>query len=148
MPSLSDTLSGSGDPFPSFTDWLGEQIGNEALKKQGLDPSYVRFLQHAQQAGGRGPLRLSQPPPVLFTATEHRILKRLMDARGKTVSRYALMSAIWNGRPDGPTVSCLGVYIHKIRKKLQVSGSNVDIENRHSVGWRLVTRQELKSRAA
>lgn len=56
-----------------------------------------------------------------FSPTERAIIARLQRARGKFVSREQLYVSIYGGEPDvGPNI--IGVYIHKLRKKLNDTG--------------------------
>lgn len=73
---------------------------------------------------------------VALAPAELQILLRLIRAAGQTVRRSALETAAW-GLSDAVTPNALDVALHRLRKKLQVIGSTVQIVNARGTGYAL-----------
>ena len=73
-----------------------------------------------------------------LTRRESEILQYLTDRTGKLVKREEILVALW-GENDYFKGRSLDVFISKLRKALG-SDPNVDIENYHGVGFKLVVR--------
>lgn len=75
---------------------------------------------------------------ISLPATELQILLELIKAEGKTVRRSALEQAAW-GLGEAVTPNALDVALHRIRKKLLLINSDVDIQNVRGHGYALHT---------
>ena len=73
-----------------------------------------------------------------FTRRESEILQYLSDRTGNLVKREEILIALW-GENDYFKGRSLDVFISKLRKALSAD-PNVDIENYHGVGFKLVVR--------
>ncbi|MEP2024789.1 MAG: response regulator transcription factor [Reichenbachiella sp.] len=76
--------------------------------------------------------------PQKLTRREAEILKYLSDRMDSLVKREELLIALW-GDDDYFKGRSLDVFISKLRKYLK-SDENVDIENYHGVGFKLVVK--------
>jgi DNA-binding response OmpR family regulator len=65
---------------------------------------------------------LNQDEPVSLTAREFELLERLLDARGRVVSREDLLADIWGEDQDSEAV--LDATIHRLRRKLETDHSS------------------------
>jgi DNA-binding response OmpR family regulator len=59
--------------------------------------------------------------PVALTTREFQLLERLVDARGRVVSREDLLKEIWGDTQDNEAV--LDATVHRLRRKLEVDVS-------------------------
>lgn len=75
---------------------------------------------------------------VLLPQTEMQILEALMKAAGEPVRRSALEAAAW-GLQEAVTPGALDVALHRLRKKLRLLASRVQILNRRSIGYALAS---------
>ena len=75
---------------------------------------------------------------VLLPQTEMQILEALMKAAGEPVRRSALEAAAW-GLQDAVTPGALDVALHRLRKKLRLLASRVQILNRRAIGYALAS---------
>lgn len=83
------------------------------------------------------PAQVWELPGVHLTRGERNVLYALARAKGRTLSRDALLSAymIDRGADDAPNVKLVDVYICKLRKKLAATGAT--IRNSHGFGYGL-----------
>ena len=79
---------------------------------------------------------LCGPESVTLARAELQILIGLVWAAGQMVRRTALEAAAY-GIADAVTPNALDVTIHRLRKKLQAIGSNVQIVNVRGLGYAL-----------
>jgi DNA-binding response OmpR family regulator len=70
---------------------------------------------------------------VPLAPTELRLLEFLMRHRGQTVTRPAILAAVW-GYDDEPVESNVDLYVHYLRRKL---GPHAPIRTVRGVGYRL-----------
>ncbi|MEI8633140.1 helix-turn-helix domain-containing protein [Vibrio sp. PP-XX7] len=73
---------------------------------------------------------------ISLPITELQIIAILLKAAGGTVRRSALEQAAW-GLSKAVTPNALDVALHRLRKKLRLIHSNVDIQNRRGLGYAL-----------
>ncbi len=57
--------------------------------------------------------------PLDLTAAEYRLLCLLLENRGKTLSRAAILNALWDGRGSFVDDNTLSVYIRRLREKIE-----------------------------
>jgi DNA-binding response OmpR family regulator len=70
---------------------------------------------------------------VALAPTELRLLEFLMRHRGQTVTRPAILAAVW-GYEEEPVESNVDLYVHYLRRKL---GSHAPIRTVRGVGYRM-----------
>jgi DNA-binding response OmpR family regulator len=73
---------------------------------------------------------------VALASAELQIMLCLVKAQGRAVRRTALEMAGW-GLGDGVTRSALDVAVHRLRKKLQDIGSELELINMRGLGYAL-----------
>lgn len=78
-------------------------------------------------------------PPQTVRRSVGRILTPLMAARGRLVSRRALVDAMWDNREDGPMDKQLDVIIHRLRRDLAVMRAPIFVANEWGHGYRVTT---------
>lgn len=61
--------------------------------------------------------------PLELTAAEYRLLCFLVENAGKTVSRAAILDALWDGRGSFVDDNTLSVYIRRLREKVETDPS-------------------------
>jgi len=79
---------------------------------------------------------MNQEEPAALTAREFELLERLLEARGRVVSREDLLADIWGEEQDSEAV--LDATIHRLRRKLETDHSNPRLlVTIRGVGYRL-----------
>jgi DNA-binding response OmpR family regulator len=76
---------------------------------------------------------------LAMPARERTLLETLVLKTGSTVSRQALVDALF-GLDDEPSADAVDIYIHRLRKKLEASGATIITVR--GVGWLLRARDE------
>lgn len=76
---------------------------------------------------------------ITLPSAEMQIMLNLVRSGGKTVRRTSLELAAW-GLADAVTPNALDVALHRLRKKLQVIGSQVRIVNSRGLGYALIEK--------
>lgn len=73
--------------------------------------------------------------PVTLTAREDQLLRRLLLASGRCVTRQELLDAVWGDQSevDG---SIVDIYLRRVRAKI----APIEIENVRGLGYRIVDR--------
>ena len=104
----------------------------------------VLASRHRSAAAGDGGLQLDPASHAIRTAsgearlspTEYRMLAAIISRPGEVVRRRAVVAAAW---PDGAIVSenTVDSYLRRIRAKLEMVGSPVQIETIRGVGFRV-----------
>jgi DNA-binding response OmpR family regulator len=104
---------------------------NPARIRQLTDSLEVFALEHIVPSG---PWAEDVVPGARLTRKETRILSRLLEAKGRVVSREQLMNALYFDRAeDEPQIKIVDVFICKLRRKL--AGSRVCISTVHGQGF-------------
>ena len=92
----------------------------------------IEFLK-AQMAEMVGAYQSNLPG---FTKNESRILRCLMSANGRAISRHGLMRAVYFDRDKmEPNISIIDVYATKIRAKLRLMGKPICFLTEWGVGF-------------
>ena len=78
---------------------------------------------------------------VSLSAAELQIMLALAQAQGAVVRRGALETAAW-GLSEPVTPNALDVALHRLRRKLSVIGSRLQLRNMKGVGYALAERDE------
>jgi two-component system copper resistance phosphate regulon response regulator CusR len=73
---------------------------------------------------------------VLLTAKEYALLEYLVRRAGDVVSRADIAEHVWDEHFD-PLSNVIDVYIQRLRRKLDRSGSGSVIRTRRSEGYQL-----------
>ena len=71
---------------------------------------------------------------ISLTAKEFDILEYLLENRGRVLSRDKLSNQIWNYDYDGAS-NAIDVYVHHLRKKIEIEGKPAIIETVKGVGY-------------
>jgi DNA-binding response OmpR family regulator len=98
---------------------------------QSLSPAYADICVHPED----GTLACGSEAVTLASA-ELQIMVCLVRSGGQTVRRGALESAAW-GLSEAVTPNALDVAMHRLRKKLQAVGSELQISNVRGRGYAL-----------
>eukprot|EP01034_Spumella_vulgaris_P006135 gene6135-biopygen5401 len=109
-----------------------------------IDPRGLNFRDEPRLVGDlRYDLRTHQfalaGEELALPPRERTLLETLMLKAGSTVSKQALIDAIF-GLDDEPSADAVDIYIHRLRKKLEASQAT--IITLRGVGYLLRTRQE------
>jgi DNA-binding response OmpR family regulator len=75
-----------------------------------------------------------QGEKIDLTKSEHRILQLLMENRGKTVSRDAIMARLWEN-DSFVDDNALTVSVTRLRRKLEAAGLDDFIETKKGLGY-------------
>lgn len=78
---------------------------------------------------------------VSLSAAELQIMLALTQAQGAVVRRGALETAAW-GLSEPVTPNALDVALHRLRRKLSVIGSRLQLRNTKGIGYALAERDE------
>ncbi|MBF6619557.1 MAG: response regulator transcription factor [Patulibacter sp.] len=133
---LSDRLSGfdvGGDDYlvkPFHFDELVVRLHALARRRGGPEPSTGVHVSPSSRVARCGDHRVD------LTPTELRLLSALLDARGQTLERRALVAAGWS---PGAIVhdNTLEQYVGRLRRKLQSIAASVTIVTVRGLGYRL-----------
>lgn len=74
---------------------------------------------------------------IYLTATEYRLLLALLNHRGQTLTRQQLLQLLWDEGGDFVTDNALTVYIRRLRRKLDDTGTVPLIATVRGIGYRL-----------
>ncbi|MBS4174002.1 response regulator transcription factor [Bacillus sp. FJAT-49736] len=72
--------------------------------------------------------------PLRLTIKQYELLEYLIQNQGKILTREQIYDRIW-GFDSDTTIAIVEVYIHHLRKKLEVFGYHKDIQNVRGVGY-------------
>jgi two-component system copper resistance phosphate regulon response regulator CusR len=78
---------------------------------------------------------------VFLTAKEYALLEYLVRRAGDVVSRGDIAEHVWDEHYD-PVSNVVDVYVQRLRRKLDQSGSDSLIRTRRGEGYQLVSRSE------
>lgn len=81
---------------------------------------------------------------IKLTSLEYDLLLFLIKSNGRVLSRERILNAVWKLNSD-PLTNVVDVYINRLRKKLDHDLKNSLIETLRGVGYRLNSKQNLKS---
>jgi two-component system phosphate regulon response regulator PhoB len=76
----------------------------------------------------------AQGKPVELTATEFKLLRLLLERKGRVQSREELLADVWNYSPDLETRT-VDTHVRRLREKLGAAGEV--IETVRGVGYRV-----------
>ena len=76
-----------------------------------------------------------------LSAKEKEVLEKLMRLPGRVVSKDSLISALYGHGEEGSDNS-IEVVMHRLRKKLQKAGANVEIKTLRGIGYLLKNGEE------
>jgi two-component system, OmpR family, response regulator CiaR len=79
--------------------------------------------------------------PIRLTIKQYELLEYLIQNNGKILTREQIYDRIWGFESD-TTIAIVEVYIHHLRKKLEVYGYQKDIQNVRGVGYILKEPKE------
>jgi two-component system, OmpR family, copper resistance phosphate regulon response regulator CusR len=79
---------------------------------------------------------------VFLTAKEYALLEYLVRRAGDVVSRGDIAEHVWDEHYD-PVSNVVDVYVQRLRRKLDQSGSESLIRTRRGEGYQLVSRSEV-----
>lgn len=82
-----------------------------------------------------------------LTATELRLLTRLMEQPEALHTRRDLLLGVW-GYDPGPASNCLGVYVGYVRRKLELGGEPRLVHTVRGAGYVLRASEELRKNGA
>ncbi len=80
--------------------------------------------------------------PTEITAKERDALERLMRLPGRVVNKDTLISALYGHSEEGSQNS-VEVVMHRLRKKLEVAGSDVEIKTLRGIGYLIKSKKEV-----
>lgn len=79
--------------------------------------------------------------PTEITAKERDALERLMRLPGRVVNKDTLISALYGHSEEGSQNS-VEVVMHRLRKKLEVAGSDIEIKTLRGIGYLIKSKKE------
>lgn len=74
-----------------------------------------------------------------LTGQETRVFRALYEAKGRSLTKEAILNAIYHGRIDTAEIKIVDVFICKIRKKIK--GMGIEIETCWGSGYRVAEVQ-------
>ena len=81
-------------------------------------------------------VKVSENPPVQLTATEHRLLRYLMEHANQALSPFHLLEAVWDYPPNTGDPDLVRAHVRNLRAKLEVNDSpSPIIRTIHGVGY-------------
>jgi DNA-binding response OmpR family regulator len=79
---------------------------------------------------------VSENPPIQLTATEHRLLRYLMEHANQALSPYHLLEAVWDYPPNTGDPDLVRAHVRNLRAKLEMDDSPAPvIRTIHGVGY-------------
>ena len=69
-----------------------------------------------------------------------RLLALMFHANGRTVTRSALVDALWHGADDGPEAKSIDVAVHRLRRRLVTLDAMTAITTKWGFGYQLERR--------
>lgn len=82
---------------------------------------------------------IGEKEPVQLTATEHRLLRYLMEHANQALSPYHLLEAVWDYPPKTGDPDLVRAHVRNLRAKLEVPSSNSPIiRTIHGVGYMIM----------
>jgi DNA-binding CsgD family transcriptional regulator len=112
----------------------------QALARQAKDKALAAYFAPiaAEMTAGEarivGELNGAQGKPVELTATEFKLLRLLLERKGRVQSREELLADVWNYSPDLETRT-VDTHVRRLREKLGAAGEV--IETVRGVGYRV-----------
>ena len=74
-------------------------------------------------------------PPIQLTATEHRLLRYLMEHANQALSPQHLLEAVWDYPPNTGDPDLVRAHVRNLRAKLDTDESSPIIRTIHGVGY-------------
>jgi DNA-binding response OmpR family regulator len=74
-------------------------------------------------------------PPIQLTATEHRLLRYLMEHANQALSPQHLLEAVWDYPPNTGDPDLVRAHVRNLRAKLDTDDSTPIIRTIHGVGY-------------
>jgi DNA-binding response OmpR family regulator len=78
---------------------------------------------------------ISNLPPIQLTATEHRLLRYLMEHANQALSPQHLLEAVWDYPPNTGDPDLVRAHVRNLRAKLDVDDLSTAIRTIHGVGY-------------
>jgi DNA-binding response OmpR family regulator len=78
---------------------------------------------------------LGDQPPIQLTATEHRLLRYLMEHANQALSPYHLLEAVWDYPPNTGDPDLVRAHVRNLRAKVDADSSSPIIRTIHGVGY-------------
>lgn len=104
--------------------WLREEPKKEGVFRQG---DFTFDFNRMEFSRGKEMLELSR--------TEQKLLRCLLESRGRTVSRELLIDRVWSGETEYVDEHALTVAVNRLRKKLEEKGSPERIRTVYGIGY-------------
>ncbi|HIR28233.1 MAG TPA: response regulator transcription factor [Candidatus Choladousia intestinigallinarum] len=104
--------------------WLREEPKKEGVFRQG---DFTFDFNRMEFSRGKEMLELSR--------TEQKLLRCLLEGRGRTVSRELLIDRVWSGETEYVDEHALTVAVNRLRKKLEGKGSPERIRTVYGIGY-------------
>ena len=111
---------------------------NALLRRQGTQVDELRFGNTALDLASG--MLVCGENTIRLTAREFDVMRFLLQAQGRILSKEILLSRIW-GYDSNAVENHVEVYVGFLRKKLQSIGSNVSIVALRRLGYHLEVRQ-------
>ncbi|MGQ9851012.1 MAG: response regulator transcription factor [Aggregatilineaceae bacterium] len=73
--------------------------------------------------------------PIQLTATEHRLLRYMMEHANQALSPQHLLEAVWDYPPDTGDPDLVRAHVRNLRAKLERAGDDTFIRTIHGVGY-------------
>jgi DNA-binding response OmpR family regulator len=81
-------------------------------------------------------VNVGEHPPIQLTATEHRLLRYLMEHANQALSPYHLLEAVWDYPPNTGDPDLVRAHVRNLRAKLETDDSSTPIiRTIHGVGY-------------
>ncbi len=122
-------------------DQLREQLAEKLAKFENNQPRTVLI----HQMPGKKDLKDLR---IKFSKMEKKTLQRLIEAKGESVSRQDMCTALWDDEPNNSHLSQLSLLIKRVKHKLELEGFEDEaIETIWGYGYRLSPKvaQKIKN---
>ena len=115
-------LDGGGDDYMTKPFQLGELCSRlrALLRRAGAAPAAAAVLRSGEICIDLAACRVTHGGKLLeLTAAEYRLLCLLVRNAGRTLTRRAILDALWDGSGDFVDDNTLSVYVRRLRAKIE-----------------------------
>jgi DNA-binding response OmpR family regulator len=133
-------LDAGGDDYVVKPFELAELIARvRALVRRGqrnaIIESPVLIIGNLRLDSNTHQIYIGGDPPIQLTATEHRLLRYLMEHANQALSPQHLLEAVWDYPPNTGDPDLVRAHVRNLRAKLDTDDSAPIIRTIHGVGY-------------
>jgi DNA-binding response OmpR family regulator len=133
-------LDAGGDDYVVKPFELAELVARvRALVRRGqrnaIMESPVLVIGNLRLDSSTHQIYISDLPAIQLTATEHRLLRYLMEHTNQALSPQHLLEAVWDYPPNTGDPDLVRAHVRNLRAKLDTDDSSTIIRTIHGVGY-------------